>query len=206
MVSDAFHCCTEDTAYGLFIVDLLKYGCNRCIGKRKRGAFRNTQRMSYKLPNQPLARTTSMPIQKPTPPRSVPSRPYPAHQTTTELRQEALRRRQHDETVTPNRPSKPGNHHLHQATTTPTSISTPTNASATSNALARRMSSSGSVDCCETLSGEREDTRYNGGAGGVTSRKEAVPRAGDVAKLAPRSSRDFVASNRLQVHDGTNTR
>lgn len=33
----------------------------------------------------------------------------------------------------------------------------------------------------------------------LTPRKEAVPKAGDVAKLAPRSNRDFVAANRMQV-------
>ncbi|CAM9826063.1 unnamed protein product [Scytosiphon promiscuus] len=37
------------------------------------------------------------------------------------------------------------------------------------------------------------------GERGVTPRKEAVPRAGDVAHLAPRSGRDFVAANRLQA-------
>ena len=37
-----------------------------------------------------------------------------------------------------------------------------------------------------------------GGRGG-TPRKEAVPRAGDVARLAPRTGRDFVAANRMQV-------
>lgn len=42
-----------------------------------------------------------------------------------------------------------------------------------------------SMDCC--------------GGRGVTPRKEAVPKAGDVAKLAPRSARDFVAANRMQV-------
>lgn len=43
------------------------------------------------------------------------------------------------------------------------------------------------------------DSCGGGGGGGVTPRKEAVPKAGDVALLAPRSSRDFVASNRMQV-------
>eukprot|EP00752_Nemacystus_decipiens_P007936 g7090.t1 len=37
-----------------------------------------------------------------------------------------------------------------------------------------------------------------GGRGG-TPRKEAVPRAGDVARLAPRTGRDFVAANRMQA-------
>ena len=32
-----------------------------------------------------------------------------------------------------------------------------------------------------------------------TPRKEAVPRARDIAQLAPRSGRDFVAANRMQV-------
>ncbi|CAM9794558.1 unnamed protein product, partial [Ectocarpus sp. 12 AP-2014] len=48
--------------------------------------------------------------------------------------------------------------------------------------------------------------RFSGGGGGggggggcgVTPRKEAVPRAEDVAQLAPRSERDFVAANRMQ--------
>lgn len=37
------------------------------------------------------------------------------------------------------------------------------------------------------------------GGGGVATRKEAVPRAGDVAHLAPRSGRNFVAANRMQA-------
>lgn len=37
--------------------------------------------------------------------------------------------------------------------------------------------------------------------GGGTPRKEAVPRAGDLAQLAPRRPKDFVTSNRLQVSE-----
>ncbi|CAN0435092.1 unnamed protein product, partial [Ectocarpus fasciculatus] len=44
------------------------------------------------------------------------------------------------------------------------------------------------------------DYRFGGGVGGgITPRKEAVPRAGEVAQLAPRSDRDFVAANRMQA-------
>ncbi|CAN0203567.1 unnamed protein product, partial [Ectocarpus sp. 4 AP-2014] len=54
----------------------------------------------------------------------------------------------------------------------------------------------------DAAGGSAADYRFSdggGGGGGCGARKEAVPRAGDVAQLAPRSDRDFVAANRMQA-------
>lgn len=108
----------------------------------------------------------------------------------------------------------------HPATAPSTTTPTRTIASATSITRGRRKSSSGVLHGSGTtplsdtrgreneLGGGSSDSEgvhnaqhvdFSAKGGGLTPRKDPVPRAGDLAKLAPRSSRDFVASNRLQV-------
>lgn len=132
-------------------------------------------------------------------------------QAAKELRQEALRRRQLlDESANDTNANANANattacspNKLFGTTTfcnepaTPTATTASTIGSAASTTRARRASTGGlCADRCLSfeIGGDRGDFGCV-----VTPRKEPVPRASDVAKLAPRSARDFVASNRLKV-------
>ncbi|CAB1116763.1 unnamed protein product [Ectocarpus sp. CCAP 1310/34] len=113
----------------------------------------------------------------------------------TELRQAAVRRRQENNNNAAGAVTATGSKLFGATGTTyrPSTLSPPPNC-ASSDSGATFGGSGGSA----------ADDRFGGGGGGgggcgVTPRKEAVPRAGDVAQLAPRSDRDFVAANRMQV-------
>ncbi|CAM9991898.1 unnamed protein product, partial [Pylaiella littoralis] len=125
----------------------------------------------------------------------------------TELRQEALRRRQEGGMAKTAAVTATGSRLF--GSTTPSPPSNPSSAPGTYTATAASGYGGGGGGDGDggraSLSRPENSSRGAGyaadrcGGGGVATRKEAVPRAGDVAHLAPRSGRNFVAANRMQA-------